>query len=119
MSQEVKVGQTWVGRISGLKGLVAAVGDGFATMACVNGEIVKVKIGREFFFAYEILSDQRGENNSDGSISIRDHFAGLAMQAMVLEAVSEEIKNGNCEAVKAMTNAAYMVADEMIKARGE
>ena len=52
-------------------------------------------------------------------LELRDHFAGLAMQAMVLEAVSEEIKNGNCEAVKAMTNAAYMVADEMIKARGE
>ena len=52
-------------------------------------------------------------------LELRDHFAGLAMQSMVLEAVSEEIKDGNCETVEKMTNAAYMVADEMIKARGE
>ena len=62
---------------------------------------------------------QKTTDDEIESSSLRDHFAGLAMQSMVLEAVSEEIKNGNCEAVKAMVNAAYMVADEMIKARGE
>ena len=48
----------------------------------------------------------------DGGITLRDHFAGLAMQAEITRCIS-----GYCFEYTART--AYIMADAMLKARKE
>lgn len=70
------------------------------------------------------------ERNDDGShyfshpgMSLRDWFAGQAMQGLVKEIaenLSEDFDDGNARADKALSNGAslsYMIADAMLKER--
>jgi hypothetical protein len=51
-------------------------------------------------------------------VTLRDHFAGLAMQTLLNDSDTERILNeGNNYFLKMQVKASYKVADEMLKER--
>lgn len=68
--------------------------------------------------AFPTLADNGHAMNQDG-MTLRDWFAGKAMTTMFYPAIMESIrtdKDLNCDQVAAF---AYLMADAMLKARGE
>ena len=105
---EVKVGQVWVNKNTGHEISVTGVGPYGVSVNDTKGELGDVSVGylRQDFTLFRDSATQ--ENNT---ITLRDHFAGLAMNRLVSE-WPDGMKDE-------MAKQAYLVADAMLKARGE
>lgn len=56
------------------------------------------------------ITEQHGANTGCAGMTLRDHFAGLAMQALTVE-------TGNIDMIRSVARIAYDYADAMIEAR--
>ena len=80
-------------------------------------------------FVSEIYDDgfhagKQAQQAVNTTITLRDHFAGLAMQSLYLsgvewETTGKERDEGSLAVIKELACDAYQVADAMLKARGE
>lgn len=115
-NQEVKVGQVYVGEITGTEYTVISVDSGSAELSFVEKvkrtgfEAVKALIDGEVYKLKDEASPSL-EYASTNTTSLRDHFAGLAMQGLVTE------HSNHSDSL--IANKAYHIADAMLKARGE
>lgn len=109
---EVKVGQVWVGQMTGGRYTVTSVSD--ESVAVIWGgeytsKISKVGLLRGFSLEDDSVCET-DDNNEDGktTITLRDHFAGLAMNKIISTSSNYDDIAGE----------SYKIADAMLKARG-
>ena len=109
MNQEVKVGQIWVHDVTGLESKVDSIVGWWVSIG--EGGSITIPDLREYYTLKGVV----GSHDSFPHISLRDHFAGLAMQAMMNAPIGKFSHKSTDE----IAIGAYRAADEMIKARGE
>jgi hypothetical protein len=67
--------------------------------------------------AYERLLESKAFQCKASDMTLRDHFAGLAMQALIQECLNGKDTAGAIAALDMMPSLAYAQADKMLKAR--
>ena len=120
MSQEVKVGQVWIRDVYGYQVVVVEVEDkdlGFVSLVFreSNGANHLSKERKDYFLT---RYHQKDTDDKSESVSLRDHFAGLAMNGMI-DYLREVVIGEDDLVLSNIASLSYSVADGMLKARGK
>ena len=89
MNQEVKGGQVWVGKHTGIEYTVVAVGPEYADLEWYEDNKKKMSPERIYLitnsgsYALKKHTATSSENAHSEMSALRDHFAGLAMNHLV------------------------------------
>lgn len=113
-NQEVKVGQVWRNKKYGADYFVVYRDETEVALSGKDAGVFRLDISPQFFERFSLFRESLSHDNDydyTDTTSLRDHFAGLAMQGLVAE------HSNHSDSL--IANKAYHIADAMLKARGE